>query len=102
MLKNGDRQESLAPPYLVSPFTDGQPKDGEGSVLFATRDIEKGEMTYGGTRACTYTSGHDYRRYFDAFDDEMACNMMKFTWPQKGVGKWKICVEKRRRLGCAS
>ena len=84
----GDRRLSKAPPDLIPPFKAGLTKDGKGRGVFATRDIKKGEMTYGGTKNYIFfTTGHDYRRFLDAFDDEIACDLMKFTWPQKGVGK---------------
>ena len=45
-------------------------------------------MTYGGSRNYIFfRDGHEYRRYLDVFDDETACDIMKFTWPQEGVGK---------------
>jgi len=85
--KRGDKRSSRAPPDLVPPFKAGQTKDGKGRGVFATRDIKKGEMTYGGTKNYIFfTTGHDYRRFLDAFDDETACDLMKFTWPQRGLG----------------
>jgi hypothetical protein len=88
--KTGDRRQSKAPPNLIPPFKAGQTKDGKGRGVFATRDIKKGEMTYGGTKNYIFfTTGHDYRRFLDALDDETACDIMKFTWPQKGLGKCK-------------
>ena len=85
--KENDRRRSRAPPDLVPPFKAGQTKDGKGRGVFATRDIKKGEMTYGGTKSYIFfTTGHDYRRFLDALDDETACDLMKFTWPQKNVG----------------
>ena len=94
--KEGDRRLSKAPPDLVSPFKAGQTSDGKGRGLFATRDIKKGEMTYGSTKNYIFfTTGHDYRRFLDVFDDQTACDIMKFTWPQRGVGELLfvyICV----------
>ena len=31
--------------------------------------------------------------FLDAFDDETACDLMKFTWPQKGLGLGEYIVE---------
>jgi len=85
--KKSDKRRSKAPPDFVPPFKAGQTKDGKGRGVFATRDIKKGEMTYGGTKNYIFfTTGHDYRRFLDAFDDETACDLMKFTWPQEGIG----------------
>eukprot|EP00985_Skeletonema_marinoi_P029615 scaffold28378_cov223-Skeletonema_marinoi.AAC.19 len=84
--KEGDRRSSSAPRDLLSPFKAGKTKDGKGRGLFATSVIQEGEMTYGGTRNYIFfATGHDYRRFLDAFDDETACDLMKFTWPQKGL-----------------
>ena len=85
--KKDDSRRSRAPPDFVPPYKAGQTKDGKGRGVFATRDIKKGEMTYGGTKSYIFfTTGHDYRRFLDALDDETACDLMKFTWPQKNVG----------------
>ena len=85
--KKNDRRRSHAPPDLVPPFKAGQTKDGKGRGVFATRDIKKGEMIYGSTKNYIFfTTGHDYRRFLDALDDETACDIMKFTWPQKNIG----------------
>ncbi len=80
----GDERASLAPPDLIPPIKAGQTKDGKGRGIFATRDIKKGEMTYGGSRNYIFfRGGHEYRRYLDVFDDETACDIMimkmKFT-----------------------
>ena len=85
--KKHDIRRSLAPPDLVPPFKAGQTKDGKGRGVFATRDIKKGEMTYGGSKHYIFfTTGHDYRRFLDALDDETACDLMKFTWPDGNIG----------------
>ena len=82
-----DGRRSIAPPDFVPPFKAGQTKDGKGRGIFATRDIKKGELTYGGSKHYIFfTSGHDYRKFLDVFDDETACDIMKFTWPQDQVG----------------
>ncbi len=85
--KRNDRRNSRAPPDFVPPLRAAQTADGKGRGVFATRDIKKGEMTYGGTKHYIFFyDGHSYRRFLDALSDEEACDMMKFTWPQKGVG----------------
>ncbi len=85
--KKDDRRRSHAPPDFVPPFKAGQTKNGKGRGVFATRDIKKGEMTYGGSKHYIFfKTGHDYRRFLDAFDDEMSCDLMKFVWPQKYIG----------------
>jgi hypothetical protein len=82
-----DIRRSRAPPDFVPPFKAGQTKDGKGRGVFATRDIKKGEMTYGGSKHYIFfKTGHDYRRFLDAFDDETSCDLMKFVWPQKYIG----------------
>ena len=85
--RKNDKRLSKAPPDFVPPIKAGQTKDGKGRGLFATRDIKRGEMTYGGTKNYIFfATGHNYRRFLDALDDEMACDLMKFTWPQEGIG----------------
>lgn len=88
LYKLNSRRRSKAPPDFFPPFKAGQTKDGKGRGVFATRDIKKGELTYGGTKNYIFfNSGHDYRRFLDALDDEAACDIMKFTWPQWGIGR---------------
>lgn len=88
LYKRHDRRKSKAPRDFVPPIRAGYTTDGRGRGIFATRDIKKGEMTYGGTKHYIFFfDGHSYRRYLDALSDEEACDMMKFTWPQDGVGR---------------
>eukprot|EP00804_Cyclotella_cryptica_P003087 CCRYP_006075-RA/>CCRYP_006075-RA protein AED:0.03 eAED:0.03 QI:187/1/1/1/0.5/0.33/3/325/312 len=85
--KRNDWRNSKAPPDLVPPLRAAQTTDGRGRGVFATRDIKKGEMTYGGTKHYIFFyDGHSYRRFLDALSDDEACDIMKFTWPQDGVG----------------
>lgn len=82
-----DPRRSRVAPDFVPPFKAGHTQDGKGRGIFATRDIRKGEMTYGGTKHYIFfATGHDYRRFLDALDDEAACDIMKFTWPQNDIG----------------
>lgn len=86
--KKSDKRRSKAPPDFVPPFKAGQTSDGKGRGVFATRDIKKGEMIYGLSKNYIFfKSGNDYRRFLDALDDEKACDLMKFTWPQENIGK---------------
>lgn len=87
MYKRNDRRNSKAPPDLVPPFYAAQTRNGRGRGVFASRDIKKGEMTYGGTKHYIFFyDGHSYRRFLEALTDEEACDIMKFTWPQHGIG----------------
>ena len=84
----GDRRRrSEVPQDFVPPFQAGQTRDGKGRGIFATRDIKRGEMTYGGaSNYIFFHNGGDYRKYLNAFDDQTACDIMKFVWPQRGAG----------------
>jgi hypothetical protein len=86
--KASDKRRSKAPPDFIPPVRVGHTQDGKGRGVFAARDIKKGEMTYGLSKNYIFfKSGHEFRRFLDALDDEKACDMMKFTWPQGGIGK---------------
>ena len=86
--KLSDKRRSEAPPDFVPPFKAGQTSDGKGRGIFATLDIKKGEMIYGLSKNYIFfKSGNEFRRFLDALDDEKACDLMKFTWPQEGIGK---------------
>ena len=85
--EHSDKRRSKAPPDFVPPFKAGQTRDGKGRGVFATRDIKKGEMTYGLSKNYIFfKTGDQFRQFLDALDDEKACDLMKFTWPQENIG----------------
>ncbi|EJK62183.1 hypothetical protein THAOC_17214 [Thalassiosira oceanica] len=77
---------SAAPPGFVPPMVAGQTADGKGRGVFATRDIAKGEMTYGGMDNYAYFStGEAYRTFIGALSDAEACDVMMWSWTQNNA-----------------
>ena len=86
--RKNDKRLSKAPPDFVPPFKAGQTTDGKGRGLFATRDIKKGEMTYGAWKNHVFfQSGNQFRRFLDALDDEKACDRFDEVYVATG-GYW--------------
>ena len=80
-----DEVVSVAPPGFVAPMIAKQTSDGKGRGIFATRDIAKGSMTYGGKENYAFFStGEAFRRFIGALSDSEACDVMMWAWPQVG------------------
>ena len=78
--------ESHVPPGFVPPMVARQTADGKGRGIFATRDIAKGEMTYGGKHNYAFfPTGEAFRRFIGALSDSEACDVMMWAWPQVGL-----------------
>ncbi|EJK62318.1 hypothetical protein THAOC_17076 [Thalassiosira oceanica] len=74
---------SAAPPGFVPPMVARQTADGKGRGVFATRDIAKGEMTYGGKdNYAFFSTGEAFRRFLGALPDGEACDVIMWAWTQ--------------------
>mmetsp|Transcript_27992 Transcript_27992/g.66703 ORF Transcript_27992/g.66703 Transcript_27992/m.66703 type:complete len:146 (-) Transcript_27992:80-517(-) len=61
-----------------------QTADGKGRGVFATRDIAKGEMTYGGKdNYAFFSTGEAFRRFLGALPDGEACDVIMWAWTQR-------------------
>jgi len=75
---------SAAPPGFVPPMVARQTADGKGRGVFATRDIAKGEMTYGGKdNYAFFSTGEAFRRFLGALPDGEACDVIMWAWTQR-------------------
>lgn len=73
-----DNPEGRQPYYAkISP--------GKGRGLFASRDIQKGEVVHDGTQSDTEISPADYRRFLFALPQKMACDSAEWAWTQQLV-----------------
>ncbi|EJK49640.1 hypothetical protein THAOC_31462, partial [Thalassiosira oceanica] len=79
---------SVAPPGFVPPMVARQTADGKGRGIFATRNITKGSMTYGGKdNYAFFSTGEAFRRFVGALSDSEACDVMMWAWPQVNMGR---------------
>ena len=79
-----DYPESDAADDFIPPFKSDYTTDNKGRGIFATRDIQKGEMTYGDKKNYAFfSSGDEYRRFLNELSNEEACDIMIWTWPQE-------------------
>ena len=73
---------------FIPPFKSDYTTDNKGRGIFATRYIQKGEMTYGGKKNYAFfSSGDEYRRFINELTNEEACDIMMWTWPQRNMGR---------------
>ena len=79
-----DYPESDVELDFIPPFKSDYTTDNKGRGIFATRYIQKGEMTYGGKKNYAFfSSGDEYRRFLNELTNEEACDVMMWSWPQE-------------------
>lgn len=75
------------PAGFVPPMRSGQTTDGKGRGVFATRDLRRGERTYGGKRNFAFfRDGPSYRAFLAALADGEACDVMMWAWTMTSWG----------------
>ena len=81
-----DYPESDVELDFIPPFKSDYTTDNKGRGIFATRYIQKGEMTYGDKKNYAFfSSGDEYRRFINKVTDEEACDIMMWSWPQESI-----------------
>ena len=81
-----DYPESDVELDFIPPFKSDYTTDNKGRGIFATRYIQKGEMTYGGKENYSFfSSGEEYRRFLNKVTNEEACDIMMWSWPQESI-----------------
>jgi len=79
--------ETEVPDDFVPPMRSGETTDGKGRGVFATRDIQRGERTYGGKKNFAFfRDGPSYRTFLDLLSDTEACDVMMWAWTQTSKG----------------
>lgn len=78
----------LLPPPFVANFS-----PGKGRGVFATRNIEKGELVHDGNRsAMQFTDTLAWRRFVFSLPRKMACDIAEWSWTQKLSAREKTRV----------
>mmetsp|Transcript_35978 Transcript_35978/g.73402 ORF Transcript_35978/g.73402 Transcript_35978/m.73402 type:complete len:310 (-) Transcript_35978:68-997(-) len=68
---------------------------GKGRGIFASRDIQKGELVHDGSNSdVVFPDGPSFRQYVFALPRPMACDVMEWTWTQQFQegGDYHICL----------
>eukprot|EP00984_Skeletonema_dohrnii_P002606 scaffold912_cov121-Skeletonema_dohrnii-CCMP3373.AAC.7 len=68
---------------------------GKGRGIFASRDIQKGELVHDGSNSdVVFPDGPSFRQFVFALPRTMACDVMEWTWTQQFQegGDYHICL----------